>query len=175
MQTTKARLTRDMEGTWISFLVSPHEASGAVYSMDIGKTYDLTIKPHRERRSLDANAYFWVLLDRLAEAIRIPKTDIYRRYIKEIGGNSETVCVVEKAADKLCEGWAHNGIGWQTDRLPSKLKGCVNVILYYGSSTYDSRQMSRLIDMVVADCKGQGIETLTPDELGRLKDRWGNA
>lgn len=175
MQTTKARWMQDADGTWISFLVSRQEAAGAMESMSDGKTYDLTIKPHRERRSLDANAYCWVLLDRLAEKVQIPKTEIYRRYIREIGGNSETVCVVEKAADKLCEGWAHNGIGWQTDRLPSKLEGCVNVILYYGSSTYDTRQMSRLIDMVVADCKDQGIETLTPDELDRLKDRWGNA
>lgn len=175
MQTKKARWMQDADGTWISFLVSRQEAAGAIESMEDGKTYDLTIKPHRERRSLDANAYFWVLLDRLAEKARLPKTDIYRQYIKEIGGNSETVCVVEKAADKLCEGWAHNGIGWQTDRLPSKLEGCVNVILYYGSSTYDTRQMSRLIDMVVADCKEQGIETLTPVELDRLKDRWGNA
>lgn len=175
MQTKKARWMQDADGTWISFLVSRQEAAGAMESMEDGKTYDLTIKPHRERRSLDANAYFWVLLDRLAEKVNLPKTDIYRQYIKEIGGNSETVCVVGKAADKLCEGWSHNGIGWQTDRLPSKLEGCVNVILYYGSSTYDTRQMSRLIDMVVADCKDQGIDTLTPDELDRLKDRWGNA
>lgn len=175
MQTKKARWMQDADGTWISFLVSRQEAAGAIESIEDGKTYDLTIKPHRERRSLDANAYCWVLLDRLAEKVQIPKTEIYRRYIREIGGNSETVCVVEKAADKLCDGWSHNGIGWQTDRLPSKLEGCVNVILYYGSSTYDTRQMSRLIDMVVADCKEQGIETLTPVELDRLKDRWENA
>ena len=175
MQTTKARWMQDADGTWISFLVSRQEAAGAIESMEGGKTYDLTIKPHRERRSLDANAYFWVLLDRLAGAVGIPKTEIYWRYIKGIGGNSETVCVVEKAADKLCDGWTRNGIGWQTERFPSKLEGCVNVILYYGSSEYNTRQMSRLIDMVVADCKDQGIETLTPDELDRLKDRWGNA
>lgn len=175
MQTKKARWMQDMDGTWISFLVSRQEAAGAIESMEDGKTYDLTLKPHRERRSLDANAYCWVLLDRLAEKVQIPKTEIYRRYIREIGGNSDTVCVVEKAADKLCEGWSHNGIGWQTDRLPSKLEGCVNVILYYGSSTYDTQQMSRLIDMVVADCKELGIETLTPVELDRMKDRWGNA
>lgn len=96
MQTKKARWMQDADGTWISFLVSRQEAAGAIESMEDGKTYDLTLKPHRERRSLDANAYFWVLLDRLAGAVSIPKTEIYRRYIKEIGGNSETVCVVKK-------------------------------------------------------------------------------
>lgn len=175
MQTTKVRWMQDAEGTWISFLVSRQEAAGAIESMEDGKTYDLILKPHRERRSLDANAYCWVLLDRLAEKVQIPKTEIYRRYIKEIGGNSDTVCVIEKAADKLCDGWTRNGIGWQTERFPSKLEGCVNLILYYGSSEYNTQQMLRLIDMVVADCKELGIETLTPVELDRLKDRWGNA
>lgn len=175
MQTKKARWMQDSEGVWLSFLVSRQDASQTLDEMKDGKTYTLTVKEHRERRSLDANAYCWVLLDKLAEKLSLPKTDVYRRFIREIGGNSETVCVVEKAADKLCDGWNHNGIGWQTERMPSKIDGCVNVILYYGSSTYDTKQMSRLIDMVVEECKEHGIETLTPMELDRLKDRWGNA
>lgn len=175
MLTNKARFMQDIDGTWISFLVSRQEALGALESIEDGKTYTVTVKEHRERRSLDANAYCWVLLDKLAEKLSLPKTEIYRRFIREIGGNSETVCVLEKAADKLCDGWEHNGIGWQTERIPSKIEGCVNVILYYGSSTYDSKQMSRLIDMVVDECKDHGIETLTPMELERLKDRWSNA
>lgn len=175
MQTKKARWMQDSEGIWLSFLVSRQDATNTLDEMQDGKTYKLTVKEHRERRSLDANAYCWVLLDKLAEKLSLPKTDVYRRFIREIGGNSETVCVVEKAADKLCDGWHHNGIGWQTERMTSKIDGCVNVILYYGSSTYDTKQMSRLIDMVVEECKEHGIETLTPMELDRLKDRWGNA
>ena len=175
MLTSKARFMQDIDGTWISFLVSRQEALGALESIEDGKTYTVTVKEHRERRSLDANAYCWVLLDKLAEKLSISKTEIYRKFIRNIGGNSETVCVLEKAADKLCDGWEHNGIGWQTERIPSKIEGCVNVILYYGSSTYDSKQMSRLIDMVVDECKDHGIETLTPMELERLKDRWSNA
>lgn len=175
METKKARWMQDSEGVWLSFLVSRQDASQTLDEMQDGKTYTLTVKEHRERRSLDANAYCWVLLDKLAEKLSLPKTDVYRRFIREIGGNSETVCVVEKAADKLCDGWNHNGIGWQTERMPSKIEGCVNVILYYGSSTYDTKQMSRLIDMIVDECKEHGIETLTPMELDRLKDRWWNA
>lgn len=152
--------------------MSRQDAEGTLVGMQDGKTYIVTVKEQRKGRSLDANAYCWVLLDKLAEKLSIPKTEIYRRYIREIGGNSETVCVLEKAADKLCEGWEHNGIGWQAERIPSKIEGCVNVVLYYGSSTYDTKQMSRLIDMVVQDCKSFGIETLTPQELDRMKDRW---
>lgn len=130
---------------------------------------DVAIKKHRKRRSLDANAYFWVLCDRLATVTNQPKEDVYRHSIRDIGGNCEIVCVQERAAKKLRKGWEHNGLGWVTDTLPSKLPGCVNVVLYYGSSTYDSVQMSRLIDNIIQDCKAVGIETITPAELARLE------
>ena len=60
-----------------------------------------------------------------------------------------------------------------SDIMPSKIDGCTNVIVYYGSSTYDSKQMSVLIDRIVQDCKELGIETLPPDELLRLQEEWG--
>ena len=59
------------------------------------------------------------------------------------------------------------------ETFPSKLKGCVNVTVWYGSSVYDTEQMSRLIDAVVEDCKAVGIETMTPEELDALMIRWG--
>ena len=133
----------------------------------------IEIKPYRERRALDANAYFFVLADKLAEKLRITKEEVYRNAIKEIGGVSETVCVKNQAVERLCEGWCQNGIGWQTDTFPSKLEGCTNVILYYGSSTYDKEQMSRLIDHIVQDCQAVGIETRTPAEIANLLSLWG--
>ena len=59
------------------------------------------------------------------------------------------------------------------ETFPSKLKVCVNVTVWYGSSTYDTEQMSRLIDAVVQDCERAGIETMTPAELDALVSRWG--
>jgi hypothetical protein len=53
--------------------------------------------------------------------------------------------------------------------MPSKINGCTNVILYYGSSTYNTAQMSLLIDHLVQDAKALGIETMTPQELEALK------
>ena len=133
----------------------------------------IEIKPFRQRRSLDANAYAWVLMDRIAEKLSHSKVDIYREYVKHIGGNSEVVCVKNAAVERLCEAWRNNGIGWQTDTMPSKLDGCTNVILYYGSSTYDAAQMTRLLDLIVQDCHQLGISTETPDEIARLKSLWG--
>lgn len=135
----------------------------------------IEIKPFRKRRSLDANAYAWVLMDRLAEKLRDTKENIYREYIRNIGGNSEMVCVKNNAVERLREAWQKNGIGWQTETVKSKLEGCTNVILYYGSSTYDSAQMSRLLDLIIQDCKEQGIPTETPDEIARLKSLWGES
>lgn len=45
--------------------------------------------------------------------------------------------------------------------------------LYRGSHTYDTKEMSLLIDGTVADAKDLGIETLSPDELDRMKKTWG--
>ena len=141
----------------------------AVSQLEDGKTYTVEIKEKKEKRTREANAYAWVLLDKLAEKTHISKEDIYRDLIKNIGGNSEIVCVQNKAVERLCDGWRKNGIGWVSDTLPSKIDGCTNVILYYGSSTYDSSQMHRLIELIVQECKQQDIETLTPEELERLK------
>lgn len=175
MQSVKAadfRWSADQDGQWLS--IRTDRAKEIISQLMMDKKYDVSIKEHRDKRSLDANAYCWVLLDKLAEVLHVHKTELYRSYIREIGGNSETVCVLSKAVDALKRGWTKNGIGWQTEEMPSKIPGCVNVVLYYGSSEYDTAQMSRLIDLIVQDCKAQGIETMTPFQLDALKERWGN-
>ena len=138
------------------------------------KKLNIKVVQFRKKRSLDANAYCWVLIDKLSEKLNISKEELYRGYIKNIGGNNTVVCVPDKAVDDLTKGWQHNGLGWQTDTLPSKIEGCTNVILYYGSSTYDTEQMSRLIDMVIQDCEAVDISTMTPRELAMLKQGWSN-
>lgn len=131
---------------------------------------DVEIKKHREKRSLDANAYFWTLCGKLAACLRLPKDEVYRNLIKEIGDNFEITPIRNDAVDKWIENWNERGVGWVCENLgPSKLPGYTNIINYFGSSTYDTRQMSALIDAVVFECKAQGIETLSPEELERMK------
>ena len=130
---------------------------------------DFEIHPPRKGRSKDANAYAWVLIDKLAAVLRRSKTEIYREAIRDIGGVSTVVCVMDKAKEDFRKNWESKGIGWQTEELPSKMPGCTNLIVYYGSSCYDTRQMTALIDQLIEDCKDQGIETLTPLELAALK------
>lgn len=170
----KAKVIIDGEDAYLCVSIPYQVAKKFVGEMK-PKKYSVEIKEHKERRSLDANAYFWVLLDKLAEKVNIPKTEIYRNYIREIGGVSETVCVKNEAVEKLCEGWGRNGIGWQTDTMPSKIEGCTNVILYYGSSTYSSEQMQRLTKLCVDDCKNVGIEVMTPNEIAKMLSLWGES
>lgn len=158
----------------LTLTVNEKNSAMALYD-ELHEAEKLSIKicKHREKRSLDSNAYAWVLMDKLASHLNITKEEVYRNAIKNIGGNSEVICVQNQAVDKLRQGWQNNGIGWATETMPSKLEGCTNVILYYGSSTYDTAQMSRLIDNIIQDCKAVGIETKTPDEIANMLSLWG--
>jgi hypothetical protein len=138
------------------------------------KPQDVIIKQHREKRSLDANAFYWTLAGKLSAAIKTPPVDIYRQHILDIGDNYEILPIKDTAVEKFTEAWSKNGIGWVVNPLgKSKLEGYTNIMAYYGSSTYNSRQMSRLIDLLVEDCKLQGIPTETPAEIERIKAAWG--
>lgn len=139
------------------------------------KRYDnldkFEIKEYKAKRSLDANAYCWTLLGKLQEALHKPKEEIYRDMIKEIG-SYEIVPIKNEAVDKFRNSWSKNGLGWITDTMKSKLDGFTNVICYYGSSSYDTKEMSRLIELIVQECKQQDIETRTPAEIDSLLNSW---
>lgn len=161
-------LTRNMDGSW-NLTITLGGDVRPVWDKLHDKDVSVEIKQYREKRSLDANAYCWTLIDKIAAVMHLDKEEVYREAIRAIGGNSTIVCVQEIAVDALCNGWRDKGIGFQTEVMPSKIKGCKNVILYYGSSTYDTQQMCLLIDHVVQDAKALGIETMTPQELEALK------
>lgn len=139
------------------------------------RPWRLILKPWREHRSLDANAYCWVLLHKLAEYTGDPVESIYRRAIREIGGVSQTVCVLESAVQALVSAWEGNGLGWQSVVFPSKIDGCKNVTLYAGSSTFDTSQMTRLIDYIAQDCAAVGISTKTPEQVDKMLSLWREA
>ena len=142
------------------------------------KKYVAEIKEYREKRSLDANAYLWVLLGKLAAKLSTPKApvtpeEIYREAIRDVGDNYEVMPVRNDALERWKAIWQSNGIGWICEEIgPSKFAGYTNVRNFYGSSAYDTAQMSRLINIVVEECKMQGVETMTPAELARLMEEW---
>lgn len=131
------------------------------------------IKKYNPARSLDANAKAWVLIDQIAAKIGERKHDVYRTLIKDIGGVSDTVCVKNEAVSRLCNGWSDNGIGWMCETFPSKIEGCTNVILYYGSSVYDKAQMNTFLNSIVQEAEELGIPTISETEKERLIELWG--
>lgn len=131
---------------------------------------ELAIDKFKEKRSKTANSYMWALCERIAEAVDITKEDVYRDAIKHMGVFKDYEEPEDRAVT-LQIAWEKLGIGWlvETDVLPNDM---VLVRCYYGSSSYNSRQMSRLVDYVVNEAKNLGIETLPEDEINRLKSLW---
>ena len=164
-----------LEGGWL--MVKPEKAdlgkAMALVRKHKNRLYDLEVKEHRKSRSLDANAYAWVLMGKLAEAMQITPEEVYRQAIQNVGGNYEIIPIKEEAAAHFKRIWEAKGLGWPcVDMGRSKIPGYRNLRAYYGSSTYDTRQMSVLIDNLVQDCKQLDIETLSEEKLSLLVEGW---
>ena len=137
------------------------------------KLYDLEVKEHRKKRSLDANAYAWVLINKIADALRITPIEIYRQAIQNVGGNYEILPVKAEAAEHFKQVWEAQGLGWPcVDMGKSKLDGYRNLRAYYGSSTYSTSQMAQLIDILVQDCRALDIEVKSEEEIASIMGAW---
>ena len=136
-----------------------------------GKKYTLEIKEVRKHRSLNANSYAWVLMQKIAEKLGITKEEVYRENVRSYG-TFTCITIQENALDEFKKAWSSNGIGWQIE-VDGGVFGYLDVLAYPGTSTYDSKQMSRFIDGLVNDCKDLGIETLPEEELESIKKEWG--
>lgn len=134
-----------------------------------GKELSVEIKQYRHSRSLDANAYMWVLLSKMAEVLKTTKDELYLIMLERYGVFTHVV-VKPAIVDRVKE-------EWRTVRElgPVIINGKEGIQLqcFFGSSTYDTKEMSVLIEGVVSECKEIGIETMTPHELASLKSSWG--
>lgn len=133
---------------------------------------DLTVqvKEFRQKRSLSQNAYMWVLLDEIAKVVGNTKEEVYKELVKDYGV-FEVLPLKDEAVKRFSHNWSKNGLGWFTQTIgKSKLQGYTNLIAYYGSSTYDTKEMARLLDAVVNECQELGINTMTMKEIMLLKN-----
>lgn len=138
----------------------------------IEKDVDIDIKRHSKRRSMDSNNLAWALIDQIAARVNKKKSEVYREAIKDIGGVSDIVCAKNIAVEKLIKGWTSKGLGWQAETEPSKIPGCTNVTLYYGSSVFDTKQMNDLIQSLIQDANALGLPAITQDEIDRSLAVW---
>lgn len=130
----------------------------------------IEIKNKYKRRTLDSNSYMWYLAEEIAKELGITKDEVYRDAIKNVG-EFEILPIKNEAVEKFIEAWEHNGKGWVCELLgKSKINGYTNVITYYGSSIYNTKSMSRLIDLMLEEANQLGIETLSDIEIQKLKE-----
>lgn len=145
------------------------DARRFVYGFKPGE-YDIT--PSRKKRSLNANAYAWRLINDIALAVREKPENVYREALKNVPNICEVLCVQDKAVDSMIRLWTRDHVGRRVEREESKLPGCTNLYIYYGSSDFDARQMSMLIDNLVQDAQALGIETRPEEEIKSLLEVW---
>lgn len=174
-------MTLDYESRKMALTILIDDKQTLFSNYDKLKDEELSIKIDklRKKRSLNANAYMWVLCEALAvalstgsESISMTKEEVYREHIKNVGVFRQ-VEIDEQAAATLSAVWSKQGIGWFSERVDnSRTEGFVMMNLYYGSSTYNTKQMARLIENIIQDCNTLGVDTKSDAEIKQLIDTW---
>lgn len=127
---------------------------------------DIEIKKHRSKRSLNANNYLWCLINELGNVLNLDKEEVYLQMLRRYG-QSELVSVLASINVKGFFKYYD-----EAGRTILNEKEFVHYKIYKGSSEYDTKEMSILIDGVVSECQALGISTITPNELEALKNNW---
>lgn len=133
------------------------------------KLLTITAKIFRNRRSKDANAYAWVLMQKIAEVLHTDKWSVYLDMLERYGVFTHII-VRPHVVGRVIEEWrAVKNLGEVT------VAGQTGIQLqcYFGSSTYDTKEMAVFINGIVSECREMVIETATPEELERMKREWG--
>lgn len=155
---------RGYDGSLTVTLSLPPQYAEPVHAL-MQEDISVEIKKWRDHRSRDANALMWAVCQELADAVRSTKEDVYRRAIHDVG-EYEPLPIKACAVDRFCANWATKGVGWFADvQDDSKIPGYKLVFAYYGSSTYDTKQMSRLLDYLIDDAQQAGITLKASAEL----------
>ncbi len=156
-QTNKARITFEIEGK--------DNAVKVWDKLHLCDKLRLEVKKYYEKRSLDANAYLWVLVGKIADRINASKDEVYLTMLKRYGQGG-VVKVRPEDEETILKAIKYYE---PHERLYGEGK-------YYrvwaGSSGYNTFEMSKLIDGVVSEAKELGIETATPEEIAKMKALW---
>ena len=156
-------------GQWnITFTINEASAINEVNNIQSCEKLSIKAVKHRNKRSLDANAYCWVILQKIAEVLHQDKWNIYLEMLGKYGVFTHII-VKPNVVDKVKEEWRT-----VKELGEVSVNGMTGIQLqcYFGSSTYNTKEMSVLIDGIVYEAKELGIETLPPDELERMKIEW---
>lgn len=166
---------KDVEGnTLITFKVGKEMPDMSLLE---GNDLDIKIVQHREKRTMTQNAYYWVLLAKLAAKLRISTARLHNMKLREVAPPfvidgkiaMQPIPDTDKAANELLEATTYHlkptsGIIVGNDDAIYRW-----YVVLRGSSTFDTQEMTVLLDSLIEDCKSYGIETMTPDELEKMR------
>lgn len=150
-----------------------------IESFDPEKEYELTFQKTRKKRSLDANAYMWVLCDKIAKKIKSTKEDVYRKAIREVGVFSDVAIQEGEPCEQLIRTWDTWGIGYFCEPFSSSLTDkngnpMKRVRLYKGSHDYSGEELAPVIDFIVDEARALNIEVLSDKKIKELEASWKN-
>ncbi|MDD4733990.1 MAG: hypothetical protein PHU05_04015 [Bacilli bacterium] len=128
--------------------------------LDEEKIYE--VKEHKKKRTLNQNSYYWEMLNKLAKKMRIPSEELHFELIKKSCPFEEYLVPEESNLRALEYHEVRNTI-----EKNGKLFKVVRV--YVGSSLLDTTEMGILLDNLIEECKLQNIETMTPEELAKMR------
>ena len=154
---------------------SRQQALAALNGYQEDKSYVCEIKERREKRSLNANSYCWVLIGEIAERTNVSNQDVYEEMLRRYSKAYTYIIVKPEALEQTKSTLkAAHIYAYEIESGEIEINGRegIQLQLFFGSSTFDTKQMSRLIDGIVSEAKELGIETATPDELARYKGEW---
>ena len=146
----------------MTFTGNKSEIQQFLFKLDKDTIYDLKIDKHRNKRSLNANAYAWVLITELGNQLRLSKEEIYLQMLKEYG----QVLLVPFLKGITPSGYAKYYEFEKSTTISGKKADYYRI--YKGSSEFDSKEMSIFIDGLVQECKNLGIETLEDLEIKQM-------
>ena len=143
--------------------------------LDDEKIYDVI--PHREKRSLNSNSYYWKLLSQVADKLRISKSRLHNDMLRHFGQRMEVdgkPVVVYLPDTEESENTAMESDTVHLKQTSKTLEGNNGItyrayVMLRGSSTYTVSEMSVLVSGIVQEAKQLGIETLTPSELEQMR------
>ena len=166
-------LRRLFGGEW-ELTFSTKGDAGTIFDKLKECAVNVEIKKYRPGRSKDANSFCWAMCTDIGNAITPPvtKEQVYRRAIQAVGVY-EPLPIKEVALERFMTRWAARGVGWFAEIIDdSKIPGYKLVFAYYGSSTYTTEEMSRLIDFLVDEAQQMGLPIPASKEQEDMLKAW---
>lgn len=152
----------------ITFTVNEPSAIHEIDSIKSFEKLSISAKKHREKRSLDANGLLWLCLGRIADALRSDKWDVYLKMLKRYGKYTY-ICVKPNVVEAVKAQWREcEEIG----TVNINGQEAVQMLCYFGSSTYNTKEFSVLLDGVISEMKEMGLEAPTSEEMRRSLEQW---